>query len=184
MLPTFLSLALLAASPTFAAVHTLLISGDASGGSISVIFNDNTCTIAISETSLTTGADWITLTPDAKRAYLTFRAASTVAAFNVSSSGSLTALGSAVSVPVPVYNGFTHDESLLFTASYPNGAIATVRLASNGATLAPAVTQAFTASAPLPSPQDQARPHSVIVDATVSSSCSFRQLLILLSAAG
>ncbi|KAJ7709529.1 Lactonase, 7-bladed beta-propeller-domain-containing protein [Mycena rosella] len=153
-------------SQAFGTTHTLIISGDASGGAISATFNDvNHELILTGDTPLTTGADWITLVGTA-RAYLTFRASATVAAYDVSCSGALTLAGSPVSVPVPVYVGVTHNSSFLFTASYPNGAIATVPLSPEGIPIAPAATTTFTATAPLASPQDQARPHSGIVDVT------------------
>ncbi|KAJ7137678.1 Lactonase, 7-bladed beta-propeller-domain-containing protein [Mycena epipterygia] len=145
--------------------HTLIISGDASGGAISATFNDVTHTFATTGATLTNGADWITLV-STSRAYLTFRNTATVAAYDVSSFGGLTLAGAPVAVPVPVYVGVTHNSSFLFTASYPTGAIATVPLSPDGIPIGPAATTTFTATAPLASPQDQARPHSGIVDVT------------------
>ncbi|KAJ7685492.1 Lactonase, 7-bladed beta-propeller-domain-containing protein [Mycena polygramma] len=145
--------------------HTLIISGDSSGGAISATFNDVNHEFTVRETSFLNGADWITLV-GTKRAYLTFRNTSVVAAYDVSSSGGLTLAGSPVSVPVPVYVGVTHNNNFLFTASYPSGAIATVPLSPDGIPIGPAATTTFSAPDPLPSPQDQARPHSGIVDVT------------------
>ncbi|KAJ6624495.1 Lactonase, 7-bladed beta-propeller-domain-containing protein [Mycena sp. CBHHK59/15] len=116
---------------SMATTHTLIISGDASGGAISTTFNDATHEFNVTGTTLTNGADWITLA-STSRAYLTFRNTATVAAYDVSHSGGLTLVGSPVSVPVPVYVGMTHNLSFLFTASYPTGAIATVPLNSDG----------------------------------------------------
>ncbi|KAJ7827505.1 Lactonase, 7-bladed beta-propeller-domain-containing protein [Mycena olivaceomarginata] len=150
---------------TLAATHTLIISGDSSGGAVSTTFNDVTHAFAITGNSFINGADWITLV-GTTRAYLTFRNTSLVAAYDVSPSGGLTLAGSPVSVPVPVYVGVTHNSGFLFTASYPSGAIATVPLSPEGLPLGPAATTTFAAPDPLPSPQDQARPHSGIVDVT------------------
>lgn len=156
------------ALPAHATIHRLLVSGAATGGVPVVTFNDATSSLALGTTSLTTGASWITLSPDAKRAYLTFRTGtSAVGAFNVDSAGNLTPLGSQVTTPVPVYAGLNHEETLLFTASYPGASISTVTL-DCGATVGTAVTDTFVATEPLASPQDQSRPHSVIVDVTVS----------------
>ncbi|KAJ7510193.1 Lactonase, 7-bladed beta-propeller-domain-containing protein [Mycena galericulata] len=150
-----------------ATLHTLIISGDSSGGAFSVTFNDATHAFAVTGLTLpnVNGADWIALV-STSRAYLTFRNASVVAAYDVSPSGGLTLVGSPVVVPVPVYVGTTHNRSLLFTASYPSGAIATVPLDHGGIPVGPAATTTFTATAPLASPQDQSRPHSGIVDVT------------------
>lgn len=168
---TTLSLILAASAvPTYATIHKLLVSGAATGGVTALTFNDVASTLTLGVTSLTQGASWITLTPNAQRAYLTFRTdTSAVGAFNVdASTGALTPLGSQVTTPVPVFVGLNHEQTLLFTASYPGGSISTVKL-SGGAAVGTAVTQTFTATAPLASPQDQSRPHSVIVDTTVSS---------------
>ncbi|KAJ7438476.1 Lactonase, 7-bladed beta-propeller-domain-containing protein [Mycena latifolia] len=150
---------------TSATTHTLIISGDASGGAISATFNDVTHTFTKTGTTLTNGANWITLV-STSRAYLNYRNTALVAAYDVSRTGGLTLAGSPVSVPVPVYNGVTHNSSFLFTASYPTGAIATVPLSREGIPIGPAATTTFTATDPLPSPQDQSRPHSGIVDVT------------------
>lgn len=101
---------------TLAATHTLIISGDSSGGAVSTTFNDVTHAFAITGNSFINGADWITLV-GTTRAYLTFRNTSLVAAYDVSSSGGLTLAGSPVSVPVPVYVGVTHNSSFLFTGN-------------------------------------------------------------------
>ncbi|KAJ7096472.1 Lactonase, 7-bladed beta-propeller-domain-containing protein [Mycena crocata] len=147
--------------------HTLIISGDSSGGSVSATFNDVTHELVITGRSLDNGANWINLV-STSRAYLTFRNTALVAAYDVSPSGALSLAGVPVSVPVPVYVGVSHNSSFLFTASYPTGAIATVPLspAPERIPIGPAATTTFTATAPLPSPQDQARPHSGIVDVT------------------
>ncbi|KAK7038022.1 Lactonase family protein [Favolaschia claudopus] len=146
-------------------VHTLIISGDSSGGAVSTTFNDANFAFKITGNTPINGADWITLV-GTSRAYLTFRNTSLVAAYDVSPSGRLTLAGSPVSVPVPVYVGVTHNSSFLFTASYPSGAIATVPLDTHGLPIPPSTTTFFSAPDPLPSPQDQARPHSGIVDIT------------------
>ncbi|KAF8211843.1 Lactonase, 7-bladed beta-propeller-domain-containing protein [Mycena galopus ATCC 62051] len=146
-------------------IHTLIISGDSSGGAFSTSFDDVDHTFKITGNSFINGADWITLV-GTTRAYLTFRNTSFVAAYDVSPSGGLTLAGSPVTVPVPVYVGVTHNSSFLFTASYPNGAIATVPLSPQGLPIPPAATTTFPAPDPLPSPQDQSRPHSGIVDVT------------------
>ncbi|KAJ6597260.1 Lactonase, 7-bladed beta-propeller-domain-containing protein [Mycena vulgaris] len=161
------ALSLLASSiaQAMATTHTLIISGDASGGAISATFNDADNAFTATGTTLTNGANWITLV-STSRAYLNFRNTATVAAYDVSRSGGLTVAGEPVSVPVPVYVGVTHNSSFLFTASYPSGAIATVPLSADGIPIGPAATTTFTATAPLASPQDQARPHSGIVDVT------------------
>ncbi|KAJ6502175.1 Lactonase, 7-bladed beta-propeller-domain-containing protein [Mycena sanguinolenta] len=148
-----------------ATIHTLVISGDSSNGAFSTTFNDVDHGFEITGQSFINGADWITLV-GTKRAYLTFRNTSLVAAYDVSPSGELTLAGCPVSVPVPVYVGVTHNSSFLFTASYPNGAIATVPLSPDGVPIPPAATTTFPAPDPLPSPQDQARPHSGIIDVT------------------
>ncbi|KAJ6531339.1 Lactonase, 7-bladed beta-propeller-domain-containing protein [Mycena capillaripes] len=122
-------------------IHTLIISGDSSGGAISATFND------VNHKFTLTGTSFIN-------------------AYDVSPSGALSLAGSPVSVPVPVYVGVTHNRSFLFTASYPTGAIATVQLSPDGIPIPPATTTTFAAPDPLPSPQDQARPHSGIVDVT------------------
>ncbi|KAJ7085749.1 Lactonase, 7-bladed beta-propeller-domain-containing protein [Mycena belliarum] len=159
------TLLLLLATKVIATTHTLIISGDASGGAVSATFNDVNHAFKITGSTLTNGADWITLA-STSRAYLTFRNTATVAAYDVSRSGGLFLVGEPVSVPVPVYVGLNHNSSFLFTASYPTGAIATVPLSPHGIPIAPAVTTTFTATAPLASPQDQARPHSGLIDVT------------------
>ncbi|KAJ7632935.1 Lactonase, 7-bladed beta-propeller-domain-containing protein [Roridomyces roridus] len=163
MLQSLVLLSLLGAS--FATIHTLIISGDSSGGAFSARFDDVTHELTHTGMSIpgVNGGNWIAL-PSISTAYLTFRNASVVAAYDVSPSGALTAVGSPVVVPVPVYVGVTHNSSFLFTASYPSGAIATVPLDQNGIPIPPASTTTFTATDPLPSPQDQSRPHSGIVD--------------------
>ncbi|KAJ7286172.1 Lactonase, 7-bladed beta-propeller-domain-containing protein [Mycena rebaudengoi] len=137
-------------------IHTLIISGDSSGGAVSATFNEETHALSITGRTLTNGANWISL-PSPSRAYLTFRNTALVAAYDS---------------PVPVYVGVTpknahnNHSSFLFTASYPTGAIATVPLDDDGIPLGPASTTTFAAPNPLPSPQDQARPHSGLVDVT------------------
>ncbi|KAF7363759.1 putative isomerase YbhE [Mycena sanguinolenta] len=132
-----------------ATIHTLIISGDSSNGAFSTTFNDLNHEFEITGQSFINGADWITLV-GTKRAYLTFRNTSLVTAYDVSLSGGLTLAGSPVSVPVPVYVGVTHNSSFLFTASYPNGAIATVPLSPDGLPIPPAATTTFPAPDPLP----------------------------------
>jgi len=163
----WLLLALLSLFSAYAlgTIHTLIISGDSSGGAVSTTFNDVDHAFTETGNSFINGADWITLV-GTSRAYLTFRNTSLVAAYDVSPSGGLTLAGSPVSVPVPVYVGLTHNRSFIFTASYPTGAIATVPLSPDGLLVPPATTTTFAAPDPLPSPQDQARPHSGIVDIT------------------
>ncbi|KAJ7481260.1 Lactonase, 7-bladed beta-propeller-domain-containing protein [Mycena galericulata] len=140
-----------------ATLHTLIISGDSSGGAFSVTFNDATHAFAVTGLTLpnVNGADWIALV-STSRAYLTFGMLLLWRRNDVSPSGG----------PDPVYVGTTHNRSLLFTASYPSGAIATVPLDHGGIPVGPAATTTFTATAPLASPQDQSRPHSGIVDVT------------------
>ncbi|KAJ7172144.1 Lactonase, 7-bladed beta-propeller-domain-containing protein [Mycena filopes] len=162
---SLLTLLFLFCRQTLGALHTLIISGDSSGGAVSTTFNDLTHDFVITGRTLDNGADWITLV-GTSRAYLTFRNTSLVAAYDVSSSGGLTLAGPPVLVPVPVYVGLSRDGGFLFTASYPSGAIATVPLSPKGIPIPPAVTTTFAAPNPLPSPQDQARPHSGIVDVT------------------
>ncbi|KAF7338025.1 Lactonase family protein [Mycena venus] len=134
-------------SQTLGAIHTLIISGDSSGGAISTTFDDANHDFKVTGNSFINGADWITLV-GTKRAYLTFRNTSLVAAYDVSPSGGLTLAGSPVSVPVPVYVGVTHNSSFLFTASYPTGAIATVPLSADGLPIPPCDDHNFRRSRP------------------------------------
>lgn len=116
MLRTLFCVLSLLSLQAIAKTHTLIISGDSAGGAFSATFNDVTHAFAIINLSIpnVNGADWITLV-STSRAYLTFRNASTVAAYDVSSAGVLTLAGSPVVVPVPVYVGVTHNSSFLFT---------------------------------------------------------------------
>ncbi|KAJ7047151.1 Lactonase, 7-bladed beta-propeller-domain-containing protein [Mycena alexandri] len=150
---------------SLATTRTLIISGDSSGGAFSATFNDLNHDFSLTGSTLDNGANWIALV-GTSRAYLTFRNTSFVAAYDVSSFGGLAPAGAPVTVPVPVYVGVSRNGGFIFTASYPSGAIATVPVSPEGIPIPPAVTTTFAAPDPLPSPQDQARPHSGIVDVT------------------
>ncbi|KAJ7766903.1 Lactonase, 7-bladed beta-propeller-domain-containing protein [Mycena metata] len=150
---------------SFAATHTLIITGDSSGGAFSATFDDLNHDFSLTGSILNNGANWIALV-GTSLAYLTFRNTSLVAAYDVSPSGGLTPAGAPVIVPVPVYVGVSRNGGFIFTASYPSGAIATVPVTPKGIPIPPAVSTTFAAPDPLPSPQDQARPHSGIVDVT------------------